>query len=348
MRKSAEADSLDSTRKTSKQSHPLNRGQAVPPIGPYVLFTPACNEARHIEKLIHSILAQTLRPMRWIIVCNNCTDDTEQIARRYAKQYPFIEVIAFSPFADRNFSAKVQATQLATRLLKKENHAFIGNLDGDISFDDDYFETLIERFHASPRLGIAGGTIYERKHGRFRPRFGNTERSVPGAVQLFRRECYEQIGGYQPLRYGGIDTVAEGMAKQRGWQIHSFQSLPVLHYRLTGRAGLSLFQFRVREGIKEYALGTHLLFFVFKCLWRIHQWPWAIGSLLRIIGYLTGAIRQVERPLPASYLQYQRSRQLRRLIPFINPDKQVSEIPHPRSGIPMEKIELRNTRENTP
>ena len=50
----------------------------------YVLITPARNEAAFIEQTIESVVAQTARPAKWVIVSDGSTDGTDEIVGRYA------------------------------------------------------------------------------------------------------------------------------------------------------------------------------------------------------------------------------------------------------------------------
>ena len=99
---------------------------------------------------------------------------------------------------------------MATSIWPVCEYHFIGNLDADITFDESYYENLLEEFQKNPKLGIAGGMLFEESNGKFMPRYLSEMRYVPGGVQLFRRTCYEQVGGYLPSRWGGEDTIARG------------------------------------------------------------------------------------------------------------------------------------------
>ena len=47
----------------------------------YVLITPARNEAQFIELTLRSMVAQTALPLRWVIVSDGSTDETDDIAQ---------------------------------------------------------------------------------------------------------------------------------------------------------------------------------------------------------------------------------------------------------------------------
>ena len=199
----------------------------------YVLLTAARNEAAYIEGTLRAVLAQSRKPRRWVIVSDGSTDETDQIVRNYASQADFIV------FARRDdgsggvdFARKVQALRHGYEMLEGLPYDFIGNLDADVTFEADYFETLLGEFHKNPKLGIAGGMIFEPLNGRFMPRYLSEPQYVPGAVQLFRRACFDQVGGYALSRCGGEDTIAVVTARMKGWETRSVPGLQVFHHKV--------------------------------------------------------------------------------------------------------------------
>jgi len=178
----------------------------------YVLITPAKNEEQFIEKTIQSVVKQTILPKKWIIVSDGSTDKTDSIIEKYTSLYPFIELLRKSNSGTRNFGAKAKAILFAYEKLQGLKFDLIGNLDADVSFDPDYYEYIIREFVLNPKLGIAGGLRYDLIKDKFYP-LECAPDSVGGPFQLFRRSCYEEIGGYKPLLFGGIDAVAETSAR---------------------------------------------------------------------------------------------------------------------------------------
>jgi biofilm PGA synthesis N-glycosyltransferase PgaC len=274
----------------------------------YVLITPVRNEEAHIETTIGAILSQTRLPKEWVIVNDRSTDRTEEIVRRYIAKYDFIRLVCRSGDGGRDFAAKVQAFRLGYELLQEKNYGYIGNLDGDVSFDSDYYEQILARFSRNAGLGVAGGFIYERDNGTFVPRPFNTVRSVAGAVQLFRRDCFEAIGGLLPLKFGAEDTCAEVMARMRGWATHSFEELRVFHHRHTG--GGSTLRARLNQGRAEFELGNHPVFEGFKCLRRLAERPFFVGALFRLAGFISGAVQTRERVVDREFVRHLRREQV--------------------------------------
>ena len=138
---------------------------------------------------------QTVLPNRWVIASDGSVDATERIVRDYAEKFEFIELLCVPNTLGRSFSSKVYALHAAMEKLAGVNYQFIGNLDADVTVETQYFEELLREFGRNPNLGLAGGYIHERHYEKFTVRAGNSVRSVAGAVQMFRRDCYESVGG---------------------------------------------------------------------------------------------------------------------------------------------------------
>ena len=75
----------------------------------YVLITPARNEAQFIELTIKSVVAQTVRPLKWVIVSDGSTDGTEEIVNKYVADHPWIELVRMPERRERHFAGKVHA-----------------------------------------------------------------------------------------------------------------------------------------------------------------------------------------------------------------------------------------------
>lgn len=280
----------------------------------YVLVTAAYNERKIIEQVIRSVIAQTVQPHKWIIVSDGSTDGTDEIVGRYAAKHDFVELCRISEDHPRNFAAQVNAINRGLSLLSHSDYDFAGNMDADITLEPDYFEKLLNKFRDDPKLGLGGGTIYERSgNGDFKERRGNNVTSVAHACQLFRRECFEQMGGvYFPLPYGGPDTHAEIVARMNGWRVMSFKDLKVFHHRPTASVG-GVLRGKFRQGKMDYSLGTLPLFEVFKLLRRTLMEPFLIGSIVRFAGFLDAYRLKERRAVPDHIVFYLRQEQRQRL-----------------------------------
>jgi glycosyltransferase involved in cell wall biosynthesis len=284
-----------------------------PETSPYTLVTAARNEARYIDKTIRSVAAQTVSPAAWVIVDDGSTDETAAIALNHAAQLPFLRVICTRNDGRRTFASKVKALAIGYTAIATSDAAFVGFLDADVSFAPDYYARILARFATDPRLGLAGGFLCEETRGVFTPDAYNSTRSVPGAVQLFRRACYEQIGGYQPLEYGGIDDVAEIMARMRGWSVESFPDVLFNHHKPVSGLTTHTLHRRFREGRMDFAIGTHPVFELAKCVRRVNARPIGIGALATWFGFLGQYCRGAKPQVPLEVIHFLRREQMKRM-----------------------------------
>lgn len=289
----------------------------------YVLLTAAQNEAAHISRTIESVVNQTILPRKWVIVSDGSVDGTDDIIQTATLKNSFILYSRRqSEGKAKGFASKVGALILARQCLPGGEYDYIGHLDADLSFQPFYYEEVLKRFNGDPRLGVAGGYIYEPcgPSGRFQSRVFNTARSVAGGIQLFRRKCYEDIGGFVPLELGGEDWCAEIMARMAGWTVRSFPDLPVLHHKPSMGVGHTLGR-GFRDGQMDHALGTHPLFEIAKCIRRLRERPLFLVACSRLLGYLGSSIRRSQCGVPEEVKLYLAKEQLQRLKALLKPSK---------------------------
>ncbi len=284
---------------------------------PYVLVTAAYNEEENIGKPIESVLAQTELPRRWVIVSDGSLDKTDEIVQGYAEKHDFIRFVRVTRPPGRSFRTKVMALQAGMKFLEDVPYKFIGNLDADISVGPSYFADLIAQFEGNPELGIAGGFVCEEEGGEFRSRSSNRTYSVAHAGQLVRRECYEAIGGYAVLEYGGEDWHAQTMARMMGWSAEAFPELRIFHHRHTGEGG-NLVRHKFRQGRMDYSLGSDPVFEIFKCLQRLAERPYLIGSMARLMGFFWSSMIRESRPVSAEFIAFLRQEQKEKTLALFN------------------------------
>ncbi len=278
----------------------------------YVLITPARNEAAHIEKTLLSMISQTMLPLKWVIVSDGSTDGTDDIVRRYAAKHAWIELVRAPERKERSFAGKVHAFNAGYARAKGLDYDLVGNLDGDVFFEPDYFEYLITQFAPNPRLGLAGTNYYENGL-KYDFRFSNVE-DVAGACQLFRRECFEGIGGYQPIKGGGIDLVAVLSARMHGWQTRSFTEKYLVHYRPQGTASAKAWRVHFIDGQHDYRFGGHPVWELFRGAYRsAKKKPFVISGGLLLAGYACEMFKWKERPVPMELIEFRRKEQMQRL-----------------------------------
>ncbi|NWG29381.1 MAG: glycosyltransferase family 2 protein [Ignavibacteriaceae bacterium] len=279
----------------------------------YVLITAAKNEESFIEKTIQSVINQLHKPAEWIIVSDGSTDNTESIVCKYASENSFIKLLINNRKEARDFASKVYAINIGLKNIQTSDYDYIGILDADVSFEKDYYSSLIEEFEKNPKLGIVGGNYFDIINGRKVP-VRPSPYSVRGATQFYRKECFDKIDGIKPIKYGGEDALACYAARLYGWEIKNINSIIVLHHRPTGITGSNLFRTRLRDGSVEYNLCYHPLFQFVKCIKRIPEKPFLIGSILRFFGFWLSYIKREKRDISNELFDFIREDQIRRLI----------------------------------
>jgi len=281
-----------------------------------VLVTAARNEEAFIEKTIQSVVSQTVRPRRWVIVNDGSTDHTATIARRYAALHDWIEVVDMPEHRDRSFAAKAHCFAAGYGRAKTVDHDIVGNVDADISFDRDHLAFLLERFAEDPDLGVVGTIFKEDGYSSETDSFeGHTH--VAGQCQLFRRRCFEDIGGYLPNKAGGIDWMAVITARMKGWKTRSFREKWYFHHRSLGTAGRGTLASRFFYGERDYYIGGHPLWELFRVGYQMSKRPYVFGGLAIGLGYGWAALRRIDRPVSDEFMRFHRNEQMQKLVAIL-------------------------------
>ena len=277
----------------------------------YALVTPARNEARFIEQTIQSVVAQTIRPIVWIVVSDGSTDETDAIVGRYLEMHSWIQLVRMPERRDRHFAAKVSSFNAGFERVKDLDYDIVGNLDADITFEPDYFAFLLQKFAEDSTLGVAGTPFVEGNQS-YDYRYTNVEH-VSGACQLFRKNCFADIGGYVPIKGGGIDWLAVTTARMKGWKTKTFTEKVCYHRRAIGTAQKNKFRALFAQGGKDYYLGGHPLWQVFRASYQLRRKPYIVGGFLLLFGYLWSAITGVKRQVSPELMRFHRAEQMQRL-----------------------------------
>ena len=276
----------------------------------YAVITPVRDEAEFIEKTLYSMVRQTVRPTEWVIVDDGSTDQTPEMVAGYAAGHPWLSLVRRADRGARQRGKGVVEAFYAGYETLTADYDFIVKLDGDLSFEPDYFESLLREFAASPRLGIAGGGVYERLDGHNWVLRAARDH-VRGPTKVYRRACFEEIGGLVPAL--GWDGVDEWKARSLGWEVRSFLDLKVLHYRVTGSATGSL-KSRLEEGYGAYYMGYHPLFLIARGIQHMSSRPYLTGGMAMIVGFFIAPIRRKERLQDTSVIRYVRRTQFKQLL----------------------------------
>lgn len=282
----------------------------------YVLVTPARNEAALIEHVLKSVTSQTHLPLKWVIVDDGSTDRTADIVASYAQRHTWMELVRMPPRTERHFAGKVYAFNAGLARVQHLEFDFLGNLDADISFSPDHFSFLIDRFNDDPRLGLAGTAYMQDGWDSTKDSFEG-ETSVHGACQLFRHQCYLDIGGYVANRAGGIDWIAVTTARMKGWKTRNFPERRFHHHRIMGTAERSRLGAAFDYGMKDYFLGGSPIWEICRVAYRSTKPPILGGGVALLLGYSWAAIKRVERPVSPELIRFHRHEQMTRLRTII-------------------------------
>jgi biofilm PGA synthesis N-glycosyltransferase PgaC len=281
-----------------------------------VLVTPARNEERYIEETMRSVVAQKKRPLKWVIVSDGSTDRTDEIVKRYAAEHNWIEFLRMPEHRDRQFAAKANCFNAGYQKLKGIEYDIVGNLDADITFEADYLEFLMAKFAENPKLGVAGTPFVENAEERhnhtYGHRFAQLEH-VSGACQLFRRACFEEVGGYIPIKGGAIDWIAVTTARMSGWETKTFIEKVCIHHRALGTGMDNPLMVKFRYGIKAYYVGGHPAWELLRGFFQMRRPPVIVGGLYFQCGFIWAAIRRMKRPVSEKLILFHRQEQLGRL-----------------------------------
>lgn len=282
----------------------------------YALITPARNEEAFIAGTIRAVVAQTVRPQRWIIVSDGSTDRTDEIVKRFADQHSWIELLRMPEHRDRQFGAKANCFNAGYARLRDGDHDFIANLDADITFEPGYFAFLLAKFAALPRLGVAG-TPFVEDHAHptqhtYAHGLANLEH-VSGACQLFRRECFEAVGGYVPVKGGAIDWIAVTTARMKGWQTRTFTEMVCFHHRTLGTGNNRPLLVPFHYGRKAYYVGGHPLWAVLRGVFQMRNRPWFIAGFMFQLGFFWAMLTRTPRVVSPELMAFHRGEQTSRL-----------------------------------
>jgi poly-beta-1,6-N-acetyl-D-glucosamine synthase len=281
----------------------------------YVLVTPARNEAEFIELTLRSVVSQTVPPLRWVIVSDGSTDGTDDIVNKYASDYSWIELVRMPERRERHFAGKVHAFNAGYAKVADLPYDLIANLDGDVSFDAGYFAFLLKKFAENPRLGV-GGTPYREGTFQYDYRFTSIDH-VSGQCQLFRRKCFEDIGGFVPRKIGGVDLVAVTTARMKGWQTRTFVEKPYTHHRRMGTATATAWVAPFKVGRSDYILGSHPVWEFARSIYQTTRPPILIGGALRLAGFVWAMVSGADKQVPDDFVEFRRKEQIDRLRRFL-------------------------------
>ena len=276
----------------------------------YVIISPVRNEEDYIEKTIKSVISQTIIPLEYVIVNDGSTDETTNIIERYVNEFNWIKSINRPPKEHSPGAGVVHAFYDGFNHVENTDWDFIVKLDGDLEFEQFYFEKLLNKFAANPKLGLASGTTYEPRNGKLK-KDNMPEDHVRGAAKMYRKKCWEDIGGIQPVL--GWDTIDELKSQVLGWETRSYKDLIIVHYKPIGFKQTNVIKREIRAGERQHYLGYLTLFALLRGLFRMLQKPYFIAGVLNIFGFLRARINKSEQIKELELIKHLKKKQWKRL-----------------------------------
>lgn len=288
----------------------------------YIVVTPCRNEEKNLPNLAQSITAQTLRPALWVIVDDGSSDKTGEIIGEAEKNYGWIKGIHLeehkgymgthiSYVCNKGFEfAKDYCNE------KDIPYGYIALVDADNILEERYFEKLIEEFEKDKKLGIASGnsafadietllddlraddpnvTVMDEEFWQSwdspSMQIQNSREDLPmGSARMWRRDCFEETGGYLPVALP--DSVSNAKAKMKGWKTKRFMGI-----RIIERPGLEkqgLWNGYKEKGESLFFMGQPLSFAVLKSFNYSLKRPYYTG-MAYFYGYTKSLVQRKER-----------------------------------------------------
>ncbi len=277
----------------------------------YALVTPCRDESKFARRTLDAILNQTIRPAIWVIVDDGSKDSTPAILAEYAERVPWIKVIRRQDRGDRKLGGGViDAFYAGYDTINPADYDYVCKLDLDLDLPPRYFERLMQRMEAEPRLGTASGKPFfvEPGTGRAVDEMCGDENSV-GMVKFYRTACFAQIGGFvRELMWDGIDCHR---CRLLGWLAASYHDadLRFEHLRPMGTSHKNWWTGRVRHGVGQYFMGTIPAYMLASAVFRMFHPPVFVGAVAMSWGYVRSLLQRRPRYGDATFRQFLHSYQ---------------------------------------
>ena len=280
----------------------------------YLLISPCRDEAKFMRRTLDSVLAQSIPPARWVIVDDGSTDETPRIVSEYAARHEWIRIVTRRDRGKRAVGPGViDAFYAGYETVKPDDFDYLCKLDLDLELPPRYFEILMQRMAANPRIGTCSGKAYfEGTNGRLVDEGVGDEMSL-GASKFYRTACFQEIGGFErEVMWDGIDCHR---CRMKGWTACSWDEpeLRFIHLRPMGSSQRGIYVGRMRHGFGQYFMGTGLLFMAASALSRINRKPYVLGSLAMMWGWIRSALARERRYEDKEFRNFLRRYQRRAL-----------------------------------
>ena len=280
----------------------------------YLLISPCRDEAQYMRQTLNSVINQSIRPAKWVIVDDGSTDSTPQILAEYRAKHDWIEVVIRSDRGRRSVGpGVVDAFYAGYDTINPDDYDFLCKLDLDLRLPPHYFEILIDRMTANPRIATCSGKAYMEQNGHLVDERHAEDVSI-GASKFYRVSCFKAIGGFvREVMWDGIDCHR---CRMNGWIACSWDDpeLRFIHLRPEGSSQKSIYAGRVRHGYGQYFMGTGFWFILASSVYRLNRKPYVLGSVGMLWGWIKAALAGAPRYEDATFRQFLRRYQWRALL----------------------------------
>ena len=261
----------------------------------YCLVSPCRNEADYMVRTLESVTGQSEPPALWLIIDDGSTDQTPQILRDWASRFDYIRVVTRPDRGVREVGPGViDAFYTGYDTIDQRDFDYICKFDLDLEIPPLYFEILMDKMDAEPRLGTCSGKPYMLLGGRLVSEKCGDENSV-GMTKFYRVECFEQIGGFvRQVMWDGIDGHR---CRMLGWVAASYDepNLRFIHLRPMGSSHKGLVTGRMRHGFGQYFMGTSPTYMAASALFRATRPPLVVGGAAMWWGYVKSMLQRTPR-----------------------------------------------------
>lgn len=274
------------------------------------------NEEKYVENTLASMARQTVVPMEWIIVNDGSTDHSAEIVTRYSERYPWIRLVNTAGLGERlpeHYGGHVvDLVYHGLRSVRSTEYDFIVKLDCDISFEENFFDHVFREFEQHPHLGLTSGLSFLRQPDGSMVQEKTAEGHTLGATKVYRRKCFENIGGLVPsMGWDGIDEIK---ARMKGWEARPIDDLIFEHHRPEGMAS-GLLASGIERGKGSYFMGYHPAFMLFRAFYRVLRRPDLVADGVgMLVGYFGSVARRADRIPDAEFVHFLRRNQIRKLF----------------------------------
>jgi len=296
----------------------------------YVLISPCRNEADFMRQTLDSVTVQSIRPASWVIVDDGSTDATPRILAEYASRHDWIHIVTRRDRGRRAIGpGVVDAFYAGYQTINPDDFEYLCKLDLDLRLPPRYFEGLMMRMEANPRLATCSGKAYIEKNGELVNERHGDEASI-GASKFYRVSCFKALGGFvREVMWDGIDCHR---CRMHGWIACSLDDpdLRFVHLRPMGSSQQSIYAGRMRHGFGQYFMGTGLLYMLANAINRLNERPYVLGGLAMLWGWISSALQGKPRFGDPEFRKFLRRYQWRALL--VGKKSAIEEI-HRQKGI---------------